>query len=87
MLWTKLPLFFIHYPPNSLFSFIAIPSSLVMGASQVALVVKNQLANAGEVKDEGSISVLERSPGGGHDHSLQYSYLENPPWTEEPGRL
>ena len=53
----------------------------------MALVVKNQLANAGEVKDEGSISVLERSPGGGHDHSLQYSYLENPPWAEEPGRL
>ena len=36
------------------------------GASQVALVVKNLSANAGELRDRGSISELGRSPGGGH---------------------
>ena len=47
-------------------------------ASQVVLVVKNLCANAGDVKDLGLIPGLERSPGGGHDNPLQYSYLENP---------
>ena len=26
-------------------------------------------------------------PGGGHGNPFQYSCLENPPWTEEPGGL
>ena len=47
-------------------------------ASQVALIVKNLPANAGEVKDEGSISESGRCPGGGHGKSPQYSCLENP---------
>ena len=42
-----------------------------------ALVVKNPPANVGDVRDAGSISGCERSPGGGHGHSLQYSCLEN----------
>jgi len=33
---------------------------------QVALVVKNLLANAGDVRDLGSIPGSERSPGEGH---------------------
>ena len=36
-------------------------------ASQGALVVKNPSATAGGVRDVGSISGWERSPGGGHD--------------------
>ena len=43
-------------------------------ASQVALVVKNLPANA----DTGLIPGLGRSPGGGHDNPLKYSFLENP---------
>ena len=39
----------------------------------MCLVVKNLPANAG---DAGSISGLERSPGGGNDNPLQYSCLE-----------
>ena len=35
----------------------------MVGAPQVALVVKNLPANAGDTRDEGSIPVLERSPG------------------------
>ena len=42
------------------------------------LVVKNPPANAGDVKDMGSIPGWGRSPGGGHSNSLQYSCLENP---------
>ena len=47
-------------------------------ASQVALVVKNLLSNAGVIRDEGPIPGLGRSPGGGHGNSLPYSCLENP---------
>ena len=35
-------------------------------ASQMALVVKNTPANAGDVRDAGSILVLGRVPRGGH---------------------
>ena len=44
----------------------------------VALGVKNSPANAGDNRDMGLISGLGRSPGGGHDHPLQHSCLENP---------
>ena len=47
------------------------------GACQVALAVKNLPANAGDVREVGSIPGLGRSPGG-HGHPLQYSCLENP---------
>ena len=46
--------------------------------AQVALEVKNMPANAGDVRDTGSISGSGRSPGGGHGNPLQYSCLENP---------
>ena len=47
-------------------------------ASQVVLVVKNLPANAGDLRDAGSIPGLGGSPGGGHGNPLQYSCLENP---------
>ena len=47
-------------------------------ASQVALKVKNLSANAGDIRDVGSVPGVERSPGGGHGNPLQYSCLENP---------
>ena len=47
-------------------------------ASQVALVVKNAPANAGDMRDAGLIPGLGRSPGGEHGNPLQYSCLENP---------
>ena len=46
-------------------------------AFQVALVVKNQPSNAGDIRDTGSIPGSGRSPGGGHGNPLQYSYQEN----------
>ena len=48
------------------------------GASQVVLVVKSPPANAGDIRDMGSIPGLGRYPGGGHGSLLQYSCLENP---------
>ena len=50
----------------------------VLGASQVALVVKNPPANAGDSRDVSLIPGLGRFPGGGHDNPLLYSCLENP---------
>ena len=47
--------------------------------SQVALVVKNLLAKAGEVRDLGSVTGSGRSPGGGHGNPLQHSCLEEHP--------
>ena len=46
--------------------------------TQVALVVKNLPANAGDPRDTSSIPEPGRSPGGEHDNSLQYSCLEHP---------
>ena len=47
-------------------------------ASQVALVVKNPPANAGDIRYMGSIPGLGRSPGERIGNPLQYSCLENP---------
>ena len=47
-------------------------------ASQVALVVKNPPANAGDIRDAGSTPGPGRSLGGGHGNPLQSSWLENP---------
>ena len=55
----------------------------------MALVVKNLPANAGDIRDVGSIPGLGRSPGGGHDNPLQYSgfpggaMVKNPPAMQE----
>ena len=46
--------------------------------TQVALLVKNPPANAGDVSDTGLIPGLGRCPGGGNGNPLQYSCLENP---------
>ena len=50
----------------------------------VALVVKNLPANAGDIRDSGSIPESGRSLGEGNSNPLQYSFLENPmdrgPW-------
>ena len=54
--------------------------------SQVTLVVKNPPADAGDLRDVGSISGLGRSPGGGHDsHSSVLTWRT--PLTKEPDRL
>ena len=57
-----------------------------IASSQVALVVKNPPANAGNIRNVGSIPGLGRSPEEGmatHSSILAWRI----PWTEEPGRL
>ena len=46
-------------------------------ASQVALVIKNLPANAGDIRDAGLIPGSGRSPGEGNGNPLKYSCLES----------
>ena len=55
-------------------------------ASQVALVLKNPSANAGDERVTVLIPGLESSPGEANGIPLQYYCLGNP-GTEEPGGL
>ena len=45
---------------------------------QMVLLVKNLPANAGDIRDAGSMPGSGRSPGVGNGNPLQYSCLENP---------
>ena len=45
--------------------------------SQMALMVKNPPANAGDIIETGLIPGSGRSPGGGNGNPLQYFCLEN----------
>ena len=47
-------------------------------ASQVAVLIKNRPANAGDSRDEGWIPGTGRAPGEGLGNPLQYSCQENP---------
>ena len=58
---------------HNIVCYLVIPDT----AFQVAQVVKNPPANAGDLRDVGSIPGLGRSPGGGNGNPLQYSCLEN----------
>ena len=63
-----------------LFNFLSRVSLCLLfvdGASQVALVVKNPPANAGNTRDMVLIPRLGRSPGEGNGNPLQYSCLKN----------
>ena len=53
-------------------------NSLTRVTSQVALVVKNPPANAGDLRELGSINGSGIFPGERHGNPLQYSCLENP---------
>ena len=52
----------------------------------MTLMVKNPPANAGDIRDVGSIPGLGRSPGEENGNSLSILAWRIP-WTEEPGRL
>ena len=70
------------FPMISLNVFVMTPLSSPFWASQVALVVKNLPANAGDVRDAGLIPQLER------EMETYSSILAwKIPRTEQPGRL
>ena len=56
-------------------------------SSQAVLVVKSPPANAGDLRDAGSIPGLGRSPGGGHCQPTPVFLPGESSWTEEPGGL
>ena len=56
---------------------------VIFEASQVAPVVNNPPANAGDIRDAGLIPGSGRSPGGGHSSIVAWRI----PWTEEPDGL
>ena len=47
-------------------------------AAAAAAAAKNPPANAGDIRDVGSIPGSGRSPGGGRGNPLQHSCLDNP---------
>ena len=57
---------------------------MYLWAFQMALMVRNTSANAGDVRDAGSIPVSDRSPEEGMDNMILAWRI---PWTEEPGGL
>ncbi|KAI4548505.1 hypothetical protein MG293_000835 [Ovis ammon polii] len=65
----------VYRPLKSIIQCLKVTRNMDMKAFQVALVLKNLPANAGDL-DLGSIPRSGRSPGG--DNPLQYSCLENP---------
>ena len=58
-----------------------------MRASQIVLVVKNLPADAGDIRDAGSIPGSGRSPGGEGMATHSSILAWRIPWTEEPGGL
>ena len=70
---------FLHHETISLDNYRTIGADSIRArASQVVLVVKNPPADAGGVRDVGSVPGLGRSLEGRHGNPLQYSCLENP---------
>ena len=63
---------------HELYIYIYTHTHTYIWLSQVALVISNTPANAGDLRDAGSILGSGGSPGGGHGNPLQYSCLENP---------
>ena len=53
----------------------------------MALVVKSLPANAGDVRDAGSIPGSGRSPGEGNSTPVVWRIVWRIPWTKEPGGL
>ena len=55
----------------------SLDSYIETATSQVAQVVKNPPANAGDIRDTGSIPGTGRSPAEGHGNPFRHSCLEN----------
>ena len=64
----------------------SINGNAINGASQVVLAVKTLPADAGGIRDMGSIPGSRGSPGGGHGSPL-HILAWRIPWAEEPGGL
>ena len=63
---------------NLNFSIRKSPDPFICFCIAYSCLVKSLLANAGNIRDTGSIPGSGRSPGGGHGNPVQYPCLENP---------
>ena len=74
--------YYFHFPGESLRGHIScqgyIATEWQSRDSQEAQAIKDVPANAGDVRDAGSIPGLGRSLRGGHSNPLQYPCLESP---------
>ena len=78
LVWKCLPILHLCSPDLSCelsTSWLHFPAGISLEASQVAQLVKNLPANAGDSGDSGLIPRSGRSPGGGNGNPLQYSCL------------
>ena len=73
----SLHIYGISFSDSGFNQFLFFPLDCDNGASQVVLVAKNLLANAGDRRDEGLIPGSGRSPEAANGTPLQYSCLEN----------
>ena len=60
-----------------IYPLLDITFDFIMCVSQVAPVIKNLPANAGDTRDANLTPELGRTSGKGNGNPLQYSYLEN----------
>ena len=72
---------------GNVYIFNASATQMVHKSQQVGLVVKYPPANAGDVRDLGSIPESGRSAGGGQMATHSSIHTWRIPLTEEPGRL
>ena len=75
------------FPTQNCFTLHPCPGQDTFGNTQSFPGGSDGRESACNAGDLGSIPGLGRPPYGGHGNPLQYSCLENPPGTEEPGRL
>ena len=62
----------IYYSPENVeYMVLHNPTILLLDIYVLSQVVKNPLANAGDIRDVGSIPGSGRSPGEGHGNPLQ----------------
>ena len=71
-------MYFIYIYTHIYVIYIYIYAYITILASQLALVVKNPPADAGDIRVADLIRGLERCPRGGNGNALQYSCLEKP---------
>ena len=71
----------VYLPILAICLFLYCTSILPPWAFQVVLVVKNPVANAGDIRDAGLIPQSRGYPGGRHDNPLEYITWKIP-WTE-----
>ena len=75
--WPLVPILELGGECVSKIQFISLARGFPGGLPSKGLMIKNLPANAGDIRDMGSIPGLGRCPGVGQRNTIQYSCLEN----------